>query len=580
MDRSRRGERHEYCDRESDDDIHSSRGMREDRHRLRDRYPDDEEYGSRSAREERHRIRDRDLDDDVRGHRGMSDEPYSSRGRREERDRFRDRDTMDDRRGSRELMDDGYGPRETVEDARGSRRHPDAPRSRRKRHRDTGDERLRNTATEMRSRDMGDEVRSLGEDSEDLLEHRSADEGSRPDRSRAPIEDSAPKDEVQGSRAMGRQANRDRAVGDGVRQPQPDEDNGPPRKPARDRAIGDGVRQSQPEEDSGPPRKLARSSGFSAGNNLVVAYVEPKNDIGALPKKEKPSLDKLLNTPGALITFPDETLDGADIPGSRNQPARLTKMCMYWCATRCQRGRDCWFAHGPEELARGYRIHEDGGLNNTTTRLDFNRIDADASKVSSTVKVPNEQVKDLMTDTAKQIIMEVAGPSEVDWDAMGCKVTFWGTQQQTEKAAQLIKRVTTHCLWGVSRPKVEGLLKSRSNLSTARLTLSPMDPVLKTCAITLSSKSPQLTIGKAPENILVVNRPGISRNHAVVEFDASKGAVYIVDTSTNGTILNGKRLPKSGSAKVVLWHGDELLLAVDNTGGISEFGYVVNLTLS
>eukprot|EP00435_Cladocopium_sp_Y103_P002909 s1216_g1.t1 len=50
----------------------------------------------------------------------------------------------------------------------------------------------------------------------------------------------------------------------------------------------------------------------------------------------------------------------------------------------------------------------------------------------------------------------------------------------------------------------------------------------------------------------------------------------VIDCSTNGTFLNGFRLPPKTTGKVLLSHGDELLLQ-DPANGDQEFGYVVNI---
>eukprot|EP00434_Breviolum_minutum_P005869 symbB.v1.2.005175.t1/scaffold298.1/size236510/19 len=50
----------------------------------------------------------------------------------------------------------------------------------------------------------------------------------------------------------------------------------------------------------------------------------------------------------------------------------------------------------------------------------------------------------------------------------------------------------------------------------------------------------------------------------------------VIDCSTNGTFLNGLRLPPKTTGKVLLSHGDELLLQ-DPANGDQEFGYVVNI---
>merc|ERR1712194_947968 len=68
-----------------------------------------------------------------------------------------------------------------------------------------------------------------------------------------------------------------------------------------------------------------------------------------------------------------------------------------------------------------------------------------------------------------------------------------------------------------------------------------------------------------------------SRHHCCITFEPAKGVVYIVDLSTNGTFLNGTRLPSKKLGKVILSHGDEVLFR-DPKSGDTEFGYICNLT--
>lgn len=92
---------------------------------------------------------------------------------------------------------------------------------------------------------------------------------------------------------------------------------------------------------------------------------------------------------------------------------------------------------------------------------------------------------------------------------------------------------------------------------------------------TLSHNMPVLCVGKDKNNDVVINANMISRQHCILELDPERGAIYAIDTSTNGTYLNGVRLPKKESGKVLVSHGDELLLqdpALDQ-----EFGYVINI---
>merc|ERR1712151_551162 len=106
--------------------------------------------------------------------------------------------------------------------------------------------------------------------------------------------------------------------------------------------------------------------------------------------------------------------------------------------------------------------------------------------------------------------------------------------------------------------------------------LSPIGNGLKPVEKALSSSSPALSMGKDLGNDAVIADELISRQHFVLELDMAKGVVYIVDLSTNGTFLNGKRLPQKKRGKIMVSHGDELMLKDPNQNGI-DLGYLVNL---
>jgi len=66
-----------------------------------------------------------------------------------------------------------------------------------------------------------------------------------------------------------------------------------------------------------------------------------------------------------------------------------------------------------------------------------------------------------------------------------------------------------------------------------------------------------ITIGRDPKTELPLQDEGISRRHCRIAFDKDKGAFYIEDLgSTNGTLLNGKRL----QAQKKLEAGDRIYL--------------------
>lgn len=71
----------------------------------------------------------------------------------------------------------------------------------------------------------------------------------------------------------------------------------------------------------------------------------------------------------------------------------------------------------------------------------------------------------------------------------------------------------------------------------------------------------KITIGRAPENNIVVNNKLTSRHHAVIQ--KIKDAYFIKDEkSTNGTFLNGQRIPPEKYVR--LNPGDKITIGNDN----------------
>jgi len=205
-----------------------------------------------------------------------------------------------------------------------------------------------------------------------------------------------------------------------------------------------------------------------------------------------------------------------------------------------------------------------------TTSMDFSRLGADLP--SKDVPVPRELVEHLMTPEHRQIIMEESG-CEVEWEPEASQVLLRGSEEQLKKATRQLQRVLVHCNWGRSEEKVRRLLRPRF-VKSALVRLSPMNR-LPSGAKTLSSNMPVLCIGKDRNNDVIINANMISRQHCILELDPDRGAIYVIDVSTNGTYLNGVRLPEKKTGKVLVSHGDELLLqdpVIDE-----EFGYVINI---
>ncbi|CAE8627204.1 unnamed protein product [Polarella glacialis] len=206
-----------------------------------------------------------------------------------------------------------------------------------------------------------------------------------------------------------------------------------------------------------------------------------------------------------------------------------------------------------------------------TTPMDFSRLGSD--RPSEDVPVPRNMVEYLMTPEHRQIMTEESG-ADVDWAPEESKVQLRGSAEQIKRATRLLARVLMHCNWGRSEAKVRRLLRPRI-IESCVCRLSPMN-TLPTGQKTLSNSVPVISIGKDKSNDICIPAQIISRQHCILELDSERGAVYAIDCSTNGTFLNGVRLPQKQSGKVLVSHGDELLFQDPMTGD-SEFGYIINL---
>lgn len=206
-----------------------------------------------------------------------------------------------------------------------------------------------------------------------------------------------------------------------------------------------------------------------------------------------------------------------------------------------------------------------------TTLMDFSKTRVGQS-ADVTIE-PEALVEYLMMPQHQRLVSEDTG-ADLEWFPAQNLVRLSGSAEQVKSAQRLLARVMVHCRWGCSESKTKRLLRP-PKVDSIFCRLSPMNtltPVEKA----LSIAEPVLTIGKDKSNSAVVNDALVSRVHVRLEFDAKKGGVYVADCSTNGTFLNGVRLPQRKAGSVLLSHGDELLLK-DPAGGDAEFGYMVNL---
>ncbi|CAK9098914.1 unnamed protein product [Durusdinium trenchii] len=275
----------------------------------------------------------------------------------------------------------------------------------------------------------------------------------------------------------------------------------------------------------------------------------------------------------APATLPGVAQSGAQVPPQRFVPGtRKRKLCVHHAAGNCRYGSDCNFAHGIEDLAED--CQEAVTQKPQTERMDFTQLEA--GRLTKNLTVPQDQVESVMTPATRALLVEVTG-AEIELLKSKRLVEVTGTASQIEKVEKALQRVVAHCNWGANEMKIRRNGCARVGY-TARIRLASMAAGLKDFSRTLTVEKATFSIGTDPSCSLRVKGPLVSRNHAVVEFQPEKGSVYIVDTSTNGAFLNGKRLPPKASAKVMLSHGDELLLQDPSQGG--EFGYMVNVELN
>jgi len=207
-----------------------------------------------------------------------------------------------------------------------------------------------------------------------------------------------------------------------------------------------------------------------------------------------------------------------------------------------------------------------------TTPMDFSRM-TQQTPVKS-VPIPKELAQYLMTPEHRQILTEESG-ADVEWAPDEGQVDLRGSAEQVKKAQRILQRVVTHCHWGRSEDKVKRLLRPEI-LESVVVRLSPMNTLRP--AEKILNMGNTMSIGKDKTCDTVIPEAVVSRVHCILELDQERGAVYILDCSTNGTFLNGRRLPGKQAGKVLLSHGDELLLKYPNTGD-GEYGYIVNLNV-
>ncbi|MFL5319383.1 MAG: FHA domain-containing protein [Myxococcaceae bacterium] len=104
------------------------------------------------------------------------------------------------------------------------------------------------------------------------------------------------------------------------------------------------------------------------------------------------------------------------------------------------------------------------------------------------------------------------------------------TPEDQQKLAKLGQRAT--------------MLADKARLDGFALT-ADLDSLIATTLPPLN-KNKQLTVGRTPENDLVIDDPSVSKRHALVKYDEQLGRFIVADQgSRNGTSLNGVQIEKT-----------------------------------
>ena len=67
-----------------------------------------------------------------------------------------------------------------------------------------------------------------------------------------------------------------------------------------------------------------------------------------------------------------------------------------------------------------------------------------------------------------------------------------------------------------------------------------------------------ITIGRAEDNDFIVPDPTVSRSHATLRITSDYSRVFITDSSTHGTTVSGKQVPKGLGSGFTVKNGDNI----------------------
>lgn len=223
--------------------------------------------------------------------------------------------------------------------------------------------------------------------------------------------------------------------------------------------------------------------------------------------------------------------------------------------------------------------------------LEANRIPAPVAKSlreegkETVLRMPPRLHESLLHPDNEPRLIALTGLASCSLNEDGLVVLRAHSRRGLAKALGQLRRIAFHCQWGCSKAKVGALLTGRPArpLNAMLVRLAATSSRLQSHEARLTHKAPKLRIGTQTGacQFLVEGIPGLSRKHCTITFEPDKGACYLQDLSTNGTYLNGKRLPRPPyknpqDARVRLFHGDELFFRLKSEE-TEELGFVVNL---
>lgn len=216
---------------------------------------------------------------------------------------------------------------------------------------------------------------------------------------------------------------------------------------------------------------------------------------------------------------------------------------------------------------------------------DRAREQKDEAESRTVLKMPSKLHAALLHPDNTEKLLARTGLASAALNGQGLVALRAHSPKGLQKALSQLRRVAYHCQWGCSTAKVGALLSEKplKPTSTMVVRLAATSSRLQSHEAKLTFKVRKLRVGTQAGacNLVIEGVPGLSRRHCTITFEPEKGTCYLQDLSTNGTYLNGKRLPRPPykhpqDARVRLFHGDEMLFKLRIHDG-EELGYVVNL---